>query len=152
MATFLETIDCGVINLDLVTHYRRYRDGKIIFWTKDGESFQTELLPGIRDQLESMRYDERTAVIQSPPGYTLLCYWKGSPEEPESVQKQDVLAWRIDLDGDFHKAFGAWLHSDEQNVAVLCPDGSVVEPGNARFATEQDWLKERRAVAAKEDK
>jgi hypothetical protein len=103
---------------------------------------------------------EPNAIVPSPPGYFQLLFWSEGKNAEECVDRWPILAWCFNADLGFHRVFTAWTYPDEQeeSLAILCPDGRVVEPGCSVWPSEAEWLEdmhkktaEAKAKAAKPD-
>lgn len=85
-------------------------------------------------------------LIPSPPGYTLLTYCfnrKAKILEPK-IERADVLAFVFDSDLGFHRVFTAWDYPQNFNgyCGILCPNGTVADPGSQLFDNFDAWLAE----------
>lgn len=137
----------GKVNLAYAQCVRLRRGGKgekpsVTIEMADGKTvYNGNIYESDADDLEYIEYSG--TVIPANPGFFVVWYWYDDKAGNDGYNKDEITCWEMNTDG-FHKGISLFGHSAEDNSAILCPDGTVVEPGNQRFLNIDDWVKERR--------
>ncbi|MEY9099059.1 hypothetical protein ABIA24_001968 [Sinorhizobium fredii] len=142
---FIETNDGDFIN---VAHIVSFRHGSRPMGEHHNSKFTTvKTAPGDFHKVYGhLDADDFAPVIPSAPGFTILEFWADGMEC--GVHKSPVLAWRI-------SQICLPMTCDDINEnesAVLCPDGAVIEPGIARYESLDEWFNEKRETWFKRHK
>jgi hypothetical protein len=150
MGRFIDTKDEGTVNLDHVVSFttRHQKNGKcwVTFRFSNGEGLFAEIYPGMYDRLTNLELgDDERRLIPASPGYWILRYWADDKTRGEDIDREQVIAWMIDTEGEFHVAIGPFSRSSEDHTAVLCPTGEVIELGSQKFKDEAAWIESERA-------
>jgi hypothetical protein len=76
-------------------------------------------------------------VVPAAPGYTWLVYFA---HDPPVVERFPVVAWRIDGAEASPVTFEGYAHAGNiVGAGILVPDGRVICPREATFASEAEW-------------
>ena len=146
------------INLDRVRELRFHKSHdqnkfEAAFTYDNGDNDTAMVYATTRTEVEEA-FDRKAFLIPAEPGYQQLMFFSNEPgpddDRLEIIDRWPVIAWELELEFGYHRPVTVWSclgDADADNVAVLCPDGRVVNPGTQTWANEADWLKDQRKIA-----
>jgi hypothetical protein len=84
-------------------------------------------------------------VVPAAPNFTVLRYFYEEVEDPTfSVERSPIVAWHIDKDIALPITVDCFNIMEDDNSAILLPDGQVIQQYVERFPNEEAWKASRR--------
>jgi hypothetical protein len=117
----------------------------------DGDTIAAEITFDPSDLADNYQLQ----LIPAQSGFTELSYYTEEGSE-DFIDRQPIIAWQLDVQLGFHRAVALQKPGDNaRSIAILYPDGRVVDPGNQDWRSEGHWAedqKKQRAIRAEEKK